>query len=75
MLKCEVLIPFLGEISKCLLLQLPQAHVDATAGKAASRAGSQRGSTLGPQSLCDFFGFTNKIIFFLKPLAAPKEYF
>lgn len=72
MLECEVLIPFLGEVSKYLLVQVPQAHVDATAGGAVSRAGARDAPLWDIRGLCDFFGFTNKIIFFLKPLAAPK---
>lgn len=53
---------------------MPQAHVDATAGDAACRAGASKAPHWDLSGLCGvFFGFTNKIIFFLKPLAAPKR--
>lgn len=55
MQKCEVLIPFLGEISKCLLLQVPQACVDAIAGHAASRAGAREAPPWDLSGLCDVF--------------------
>lgn len=76
MQKCEVLVPFLGETNKYLLLQVPQAHVDATAGDAASRAGASKAPHWDVSGLCDvFLVLPTRLYSSLSPWLLPRESF